>query len=607
MDRTEKQKTWLGTVFEFAAQCKGKMTLAVIIEILSVIGGFIPYIAVYMIISGFFSGDMDLDIIIRWTCVCVGGYIANVVFHGIATTLSHRSAYSILENIRLSMTEKLMKAPLGVVIDQPVGRLKNNIVDRVETIELPLAHLIPEGISNLLLPVIVYVYLITIDWRMALAALISIPAAAVVYGIVMASYNKKYEKFMESSNHVNSVIVEYIEGIEVIKAFGRSGSSYEKYVESVRSFKDFTMDWFKSTWIHMSLGGAILPSTLLGTVPIGLLLYSNGSLSPSDLIMCFILALGIVGPLTTFTVFVNDVKAIQFAVNDAKKILDIEELEERSKYKAADGASDPEPLSWDIDIRNVTFSYGDGNDSDELNAVESIDLSIPKGSFTALVGPSGSGKSTIAKLITRFWDVDKGSIMIGGRDIREMPLSNLNNLISYVAQDNFLFDCDIMENIRLGNPEASDEQVIAASKAARCHGFIEKLDEGYRTSAGVAGTRLSGGEKQRIAIARMMLKDAPVVILDEATAFTDPENESEIQKSISKLTENKTLLVIAHRLSTVKNADSIAVVDKGSIKDTGTHEELLKKSDLYRSMWDAHKSAKSWAANIDENRMEEVV
>ena len=613
MDKTRKQETWLRTLFKFAAQCKGKMIGAVIIEVLSVISGFIPYIGVFMIIRGFFSNHASLNYILLWSGICAGGYAANVIFHGIATTLSHRSAYTILANIRMSMTEKLMNAPLGSVLNKPIGQLKNNIVDRVETIEIPLAHLIPEGISNILLSLMVYIYMITIDWRMALATLICVPIAAVIYGIVMTSYNKKYAQFMESSNHVNSVIVEYIEGIEVIKAFGRSGASYDKFVDAVKSFKDFTMDWFKSTWVHMNLGGAILPSTLLGAVPVGLFLYSQGSIAPTDMIMCFILALGIVGPLTSFTTFINDIKAIQFAVNDAKKILDMEQLPQDPEDES-DGEN---IIKKNIRLKNVSFAYtetdGPKEGADEStkkeksNVIKNMNLHIKEGSFTALVGPSGSGKSTVAKLITRFWDVNAGSVTIGDTDIRKISLKNLNKLISYVAQDNFLFDCNLMENIRLGNPKASDEQVIHASKAARCHDFIEKLENGYETAAGEAGKSLSGGEKQRIAIARAMLKDAPIIILDEATAFTDPENESEIQKSINKLTENKTLLVIAHRLSTIRKADSIIVINDGRIEDQGTHDDLMHRCGLYTSMWDVHISAKSWAANTDEVKEEEVV
>jgi ATP-binding cassette subfamily B protein len=458
--------------------------------------------------------------------------------------------------------------------------------------------MIPEGISNLLLPIGVFIYIIMIDWRMALASIITVPIAIIAYGFMMKTFSKQYENYMESSNYVNSVIVEYVEGIEVIKAFNRSSSSYEKFEKAVESFKVYTLNWFESTWKLMNFGGAVLPSTLLGTMPIGMYLYINGSLSPADLTMCLILSLGIVAPLTSFTVFVNEAKAIEYALKDAYEFLNLKELE-----------NPLEPVNicrYHIELKNVFFSYNidkDDNLSRTNNYVlNNINLKLPEGKFAALVGPSGGGKSTVARLITRFWDVSKGEIKIGGINIKRFPLSQLADTVSFVTQDNFLFNYSIMENIRLGNPSASDEEVINAGKAACCHEFIKNLDNGYKTNAGEAGGKLSGGEKQRIAIARAILKNAPIVIMDEATAFTDPENEDKLQKSIAALTKGKTLLVIAHRLSTIRNADPIIVMEKGCIVDIGTHEELLKECELYKDMWQAHIGAKKWAANNENEK-----
>lgn len=591
-----KKENWLRTVLSFAKECRLKMIISVICAIISVAGGIVPYIGVYQIIISFFEGRQTIKNVLFWSAICLAGYVVKLLFYAISTMLAHFSAYTILENMRLKIADRLMKAPLGTVLNQPVGKLKNVIVDRVETIELPLAHLIPEGISNLLLPIGVFVYIIMIDWRMALAAMVTVPIAVVAYAIMMRTFNKQYADYMESSNYVNSVIVEYVEGIEVIKAFGRSSSSYEKFEKAVESFKAYTLNWFESTWKLMNFGGAVLPSTILGTMPIGMYLYMNGSLSPADLTMCLILSLGIVAPLTSFTVFVNEAKAIEYAVNDAYEFLNLKELEN--------------PLElvnihrYDIELKNVCFSY-DTDKADNLNSTEkdvlnNINLKLPEGNFAALVGPSGGGKSTVARLITRFWDVDNGEVKIGGINIKSLPLSQLADTVSFVTQDNFLFNCSIMENIRLGNPSASDKEVINAAKAACCHEFIQNLDKGYDTNAGEAGGKLSGGEKQRIAIARAILKNAPIVIMDEATAFTDPENEDKIQKSIAALTKGKTLLVIAHRLSTIKNADQIIVMEKGCIINTGTHEELLKGCELYKGMWEAHIGAKKWAANNEK-------
>ncbi|MCJ8173166.1 ABC transporter ATP-binding protein [Clostridium botulinum] len=598
-----KEKNWLITVLSFAKECKMKMIISVLCAIISVIGGLLPYLGVYQIIILFFNGRQTVKDILFWSVICLAGYVVKLVFYAISTTLAHFSAYTILENMRLKIADRLMKAPLGTVLNQPIGKIKNIIVDRVETIELPLAHMIPEGISNLLLPIGVFIYIIMIDWRMALASMITIPIAIIAYGFMMKTFSKQYKNYMESSNYVNSVIVEYVEGIEVIKAFNRSSSSYEKFEKAVEDFKVYTLNWFKSTWKLMNFGGAVLPSTLLGTMPIGMYLYINGSLTPADLTMCLILSLGIVAPLTSFTVFINDAKAIEFAVKDAYEFLNLKELE-----------NPLEPVNicrYDIELKDVFFSYNtyeDYNLNGENNYVlNNINLKLPEGKFTALVGPSGGGKSTVARLITRFWDVSKGEIKIGGTNIKKFPLSQLADTVSFVTQDNFLFNYSIMENIRLGNPGASDEEVINAAKKACCHEFIKNLDNGYDTNSGEAGGKLSGGEKQRIAIARAILKNAPIIIMDEATAFTDPENEDKLQKSIAALTKGKTLLVIAHRLSTIRNADLIIVMEKGCILNTGTHEELLKECQLYKDMWQAHIGAKKWAANSEKGGVKQYV
>ncbi|QZY55923.1 ABC transporter ATP-binding protein [Crassaminicella profunda] len=598
-----KEKNWLKIVLSFATECRLKMIISVICAIISVAGGIIPYIGVYKIIILFFEGKETVEELLLLSSICIVGYTIKLIFYAISTVLAHCSAYSILENMRLKMADQLMKAPLGTVLNETVGKMKSVMIDRVETIELPLAHLIPEGISDLLLPIGIFGYLIMINWRMAFAAIITVPIAAVIYGRGMKNFNKQYADYMEASNYVNGVIVEYVEGIEVIKAFNQSTSSYERFEKAVDAFKVYTLNWFRTTWKVMNFAGAVLPSTLIGTMPMGMDLYMKGSLNPGELTMCLILSLGIVGPLTKFTIFINDAKAIEYAVKDADEFLNLKELENREEQVKLNG--------YDIELEEVSFSYDNPKTrkEDHLSikkekVLHHINATLPKGSFTALVGPSGGGKSTVARLIARFWDVDSGEIKIGGNNIKNLPLNQLADTVSFVTQDNFLFNCSLMENIRLGNPKASDEEVINAAKAACCHGFIRNLEDGYNTHAGEAGKKLSGGEKQRITIARAILKNAPIVILDEATAFTDPENEDKIQQSIAALTKGKTLLVIAHRLSTIKNADQIIVMEKGHIKKAGTHEELLDGCELYKKMWEAHIGAKEWAVNhIEEEVM----
>lgn len=582
----QQKDNWVKILFSFAAPCKGKMALSVFCAILSVAGGFIPFWAVYEILLAFINQNVTLNGILIWCLVGAVGYLLRVACHGISTILAHISAYTILEGIRLKIADRLMKAPLGEVMGRRIGYLKNIIMDKVEDLEPPLAHMIPELTSNLLLPIAIFIWMLVIDWRMGLAVLIAPILAMIPMFFLMRNYNSQYAAYMEANNHVNSIIIEYVEGIEVVKAFNQSTSSYEKFVNAVQSFKEFTLAWFKSTWKTMNLMMAIMPTTLLGVLPVGLLLVQNGSISPAELAMGIILSLSIVGPLMKATTFINEAKSMEYAVEAANELLNLPVLPDSGKIVSI-------PRN-DIVLEHVTFSY-DGSEQNEV--LHDVNLELPEGSFTALVGPSGGGKSTIARLIARFWDVTGGNITIGGKNIKELSIRQLSELVSFVTQDNFLFNCSLKENIRLGNPNATDEEVYAAAKAACCDEFIVRLDKGYDTSAGDAGKRLSGGEKQRIAIARAILKNAPIVILDEATAFTDPQNEDKIQKSIMALSKGKTLLVIAHRLSTIQNADQIVVLKKGRIVDCGKQEELLKRCPLYADMWKAHIGAKNWSVS----------
>ena len=559
-----KERTWLGILLSFAAPCRGKMAASVVLAILSVA------------IRLFLERQANWEGILFWCGVCLAGYAVKVAGYALSTMLAHVSAYTILEGLRLQAADRLMGAPLGEVDSRPIGR--------IEDIEPPLAHMIPELSSNILLPLVVVVAMFAIDWRMGLALLVTIPVALIPMAFGMRTYNKNYAAYMAANAHVNSVIVEYVEGIQVVKAFSQGERSYQKFAQAVSSFREFTMDWYRCTWASMNLCLSILPTTLLGTLPAGIALYQAGVLDPAQVTLCLMMALGIVTPLMSATAFINSMKSMQFAVKDTRELLDLPQLSQSEQDAPLEGCS--------IQLKDVSFSYGGSDGKDVLHH---LDLTIPQGKFTALVGPSGGGKSTIARLVARFWDVTGGSITLGGRDIRALPLKQLSREISFVTQDNFL-----KENIRLGRPGASDEEVFAAAKAAQCDEFIGRLEHGWDTAAGDAGKQLSGGERQRIAIARAILKDAPIVILDEATAFTDPENEDKIQRSIMALSKGKTLLVIAHRLSTIQNADQIVVLEKGQIVDRGVQSELLSHCPLYQALWAAHVGAKTWAVTSGE-------
>ena len=590
------KKNWLKSLFSFASICKWKITAAVFFATVSVFGGIVPYLGVYQLIRLAIFDELTRRGVIYWCSVCLAGYVLRIVAHAVSTTLAHISAYTILEQMRLKIAERLLRAPLGEATRRTAGKVKDIFVDRVGAVELPLAHIIPELGSGLLLPLVMFIYLISIDWRMALATLATIPLGLLPLVFSMKSFHKKYAEAMEANDRVNSVIVEYIEGIEVVKTFNQTAASYKKYADSIVAFRDFALAWFRSSFKTLTLISAVVPTTLLGTVPVGLLLYRNGSLSATELTMCCILALGIVAPLLKLTTYLNFGKMIEYAILAADELLELPKLPEKSRSEL--------PLEYSICLKGVSFSYS-GEEENEV--LHEINMDIPQGSVTALVGPSGGGKSTIAKLIARFWDVDEGAICIGGVDIREIPLTELAKMVSFVTQDNFLFNCSLKENIRLGNPAASDEEVFRAARAARCQEFIMELPKSWDTPAGEAGKRLSGGEKQRISIARAILKNAPIVILDEATAFTDPENEYNIQQSIMALAKRKTLLVIAHRLSTIRNADQIVVMENGSVVAAGKQAQLLESCELYNRLWNAHMGARQWAVSSGEREESQYV
>lgn len=581
----EKEKSsWIATLFRYAEGQKAKLVISVILSVISVTSGLVPFYCMYRIICLFTDGIASSISIIGWCIGALAAYIVKVVLFTLSTGISHNMAYNVLEGLRLRLADRFLHAPLGDVENHSIGEIKNMMVDKIENLEPPLAHMVPEGAGHIVLPVVSIIALICIDWRIALASLVTFPLSFICMRLTFKISGENFDKYDQAGAYMNSTVVEYIEGIEVIKAFGRAGVSYEKYAGAINDFKTFVVKWLASTYVTMKLAFALFPSTLIGTLPTALALASSGTISPAQAALAVMLSISMVGSLAKLEVFSENMRQVKFTVEGLEEFLNMKELPEPAKRA--------DVKKTDVSLKNVRFSYT-GNADDEV--LHGIDLKLPQGSFTALVGPSGGGKSTVAKLIARFWDVSSGSIEIGGVNVKDMPLSQLSEYVSFVTQDNFLFRCSILENIRLGDPNATDEQVKAAARAAQCEEFINKLPNGYDTPAGEAGKRLSGGEKQRIAIARMMLKNAPIVILDEATAFTDPENEHKIQQSITALTKGKTLLVIAHRLSTIKSADNIVVLKNGKILAQGTQEQLLADCPLYKDMWEAHIGAKDWA------------
>ena len=583
------EKSWMKAVFSYAQGEKKRLTLSVVLSVLSVVLGLAPFYCMYRMICLFAAGEASASGAVRWCLLALAAYAVKILLFSLSTGVSHAMAYTILESLRLRLADRFLHAPLGDVESHSIGEIKNMMVDKIENIEPPLAHMIPEGAGHIVLPVISIAALCCLDWRLALSSLVTFPLSFVCMGLTFKISGDSFAKYDRSSNEMNSAIVEYIEGIEVIKAFGRAGVSYEKYAAAITNFRTFVVKWLTSTFVTMKLSFALFPSTLIGTLPVALALADRGVITGPQAALAVMLSISMVGSLAKLEVFSENMRQVKYTVESLEEFLEMPALPEPAQRAQV--------AHTGVELRHVRFSYT-GKEADEV--LHGVDLTLPEGSFTALVGPSGGGKSTVAKLIARFWDVSAGEITIGGVNIKDMPLSQLSELVSFVTQDNFLFRCSLLENIRLGNPSATDEEVRAAARAAQCEEFIGKLPQGYDTPAGEAGKRLSGGEKQRIAIARMMLKNAPIVILDEATAFTDPENEDKIQRSIAALTKGKTLLVIAHRLSTIRNADNIVVLKNGAVLAQGNQERLLERCPLYRDMWQAHIGAKHWAVSSAE-------
>lgn len=575
----EKKRSAASWILEWAGQKRSAYVWSVVLAVGNVIFKIIPYFIIANVVKMFLDGNKEFkEYLIKAVGIALSFIIAEL-FHSLSTSLSHKATFTVLANIRKSCCEKLARVPLGYVKDTPSGTFKNIMVERIDSIETTLAHIVPEFTSNLLAPVIILIYFFMTDWRLALWSLVPVVVGFFSYFGMMIDYKPSFERTVKTTKDLNDAAVEYIDGIEVIKAFGKTESSYAKFTKAAMEYADSFISWMKRCSIFQALLMVVTPYTLLTVLPFGAHYVENGTLTISSFVMCIILSLGIVGPIITVGSYTDDLGKISVIVDEVVGILKQPELKRPEKSTAA-------PKDNSITLTDVKFGYH------EREILHGVNMKLEAGTVNAIVGPSGSGKSTIAKLIASLWDVNSGSIKIGGVDVKQMSFTDFNQKIAYVAQDNYLFNESVRENIRQGNPNATDEQIIEVTKKSGCYDFIMQLENGFDTIVGGAGGHLSGGERQRISIARAMLKDAPIVILDEATAYTDPENEAILQNSIAKLVAGRTLIVIAHRLSTVKDSDQIFVVNDGNIAAHGTHEELLASCPLYEEMWNAHISAK---------------
>ena len=564
-------KNVISELLKYADGEKKQLYKSILLATIGELFGMIPFLAIAKLIEKIYQSELSFQTVLSITLAALGGQILKGIFTLYSTMTSHKATFHILKNIRSLVAEKMLRVPMGVMIDTPIGKFKNLIVDTISKLEDSMAHFMPEITSSLISPVLFLILIFALDYRMGLASLLTIPLGMLGYIGMMKDYEFRSKTYATAQNNMNSTLVEYVNGIEVIKAFNHSTSSYEKFTSAIQFFHDSTLAWWKQSWLWSAFVQAVMPSTLLGTLPVGAYLYMNSQISLSNFIVCIILPIGFIAHLMKIGKYSEQFSMVKASLDVIDEFLSTEELKRPKERAVLDNTL--------YRFVNVSFAY------DKELVLKNIRFELKPNTVTALVGNSGSGKSTIAKLMAGFWDPTAGNIIYGGKKISEIPFEQLTSEISYVAQDNSLFNTSIKENIKMGNPTASDEEVIEVAKAASCHDFIMELEDGYNTKVGDAGGSLSGGERQRITIARAMLKQSKVIILDEATAFADPENEYLIQSAINNLIKGKTLIVVAHRLSTITNADTILVMKDGEIVENGTHENLVKKDGVYASLW----------------------
>lgn len=587
-------------VLEYAGEYRKTTFLAALVMLIGVAMSVIPYWFIYQIISPLLAHGKLSAAGAAWR---VGAIAVCLVLYAVlyvkGLSLSHEAAYHTLKNLRISLQGKLERQPLGSIQEKGVGAIKKLFIDDIESIELLLAHALPEGIANLAVPLFVFIAMFLADWKLALLSLCSLPLGIIAMMAMYQSGTSKMGDYYAAAQKMNNTIVEYINGMEVVKVFNRDGESYHRFEGDVKNYRDFTLAWYKVCWPWMALYNSILPCVALFTLPVGAFFVLRGYSSLPDLVLVLCMSFGIGSPLLRSLSFASTLPQINYKIESLEQMLGAPPLIQSGRAFTGN--------SHDISFEDVHFSYQAAPGKKDAKAEEvlhGISLHVKEGSLTALVGESGSGKSTLAKLLVHFYDVTDGAVKIGGQNLRDMSLEALNREISYVAQEQFLFNMSLMENIRLGKLDTTDEEVLAAAQKAQCGEFLSRLENGIHTMAGDGGKQLSGGERQRISLARAILKNAPIVVLDEATAFMDPENEEKMNDAIAEIIQGKTVIVIAHRLHSIVNADQICVLSDGNLADSGTHEELLSRCPKYQKLWAAAEGSARWMVSTEKGGSE---
>ena len=568
-------------VFKYAGKYKKKSVLAMVVLTAGVLFSMVPYILVYQLIEPLLNKEsispsyVLIRVLLFFLCI-----LAYKVLYCFGLKFSHEGAFNTLKNIRTYVQSRIEKMPLGNIQDIGTGQLKKVFTDDIDGIELLLAHAVPEGFSNLMGAAVMIIAMFFVDIRMALLSVAALVLSLIISFVMFGSCMKKMNEYYAASAKMNNTIIEYVNGMEVVKVFNRHEESFKKYKEDVVNYRNYTLDWYKVCWPFLAITTSLLPCMTIFSLPAGVIFLANGTLTLSQFALIICLTISVGTPLLKVGSYGSTLPQLQY------KISALEKLTEGEGLKTGDNGF--EGVNHDIRFDNVRFSYKDAE------VIHGVSFEIKENTMTAFVGESGSGKSTLAKLLVHFYDLNDGSISIGGQDITDMTLEALNDEISYVSQEQFLFNTTIYENILIGKPGADRSEVLAAAERAQCSDFLEKLPMGIDSKVGDSGKMLSGGERQRIALARAILKDAPIIVLDEATAFIDPENEEKMNAAISQVIRDKTIIIIAHRLPSIVEADQIVVLNDGNISDIGTHGELLGRNAEYKHLWDSQAKTGEW-------------
>lgn len=565
----------------YAEQDKKQINIAIFQCIISVAFSIVPYFMIYLLISRLVNDQaFTASYLVTIASVITISLVLESILYVKGLGHSHEFAFKVLEKLRIRLQEKLEKLPIGYVQDKGKGTMKKVYVDDIESMETLLAHAVPEGLANLTISIFVIVSMLVIDIRLGLLALVTMPIALFAFFYMFKVGKSNMADYYTAGQHMNNTIIEYINGMEVVKIFNQEGQYFGKFKESIWNYRDKTLAWYRACWPSMSIYTIMFSSTALVMLPVGsyLVLSENAELSRLVLIFCLASSLGI--PLLRLISFIPALMQINYKIEGLEGVMDTEPLQTGEETFTG--------KNYDVTFEDISFSY-----EDEA-VVNHLTLTAKEGETTALVGESGSGKSTLAKLLVHYYDVGQGSIRIGGQDIRGLSLEELGKLVSYVSQDVYLFNQSILENIRIGNPQATEEEVMKAAERAQCLPIFENLSEGIHTIVGTRGDKLSGGEKQRICIARALLKDAPIILLDEAMAYIDAENEKIISKALKELSKQRTMLTIAHRLKNIMDSEKIYVLERGNIESAGSHHDLLEQSSIYQKLWDSSIKSENW-------------